>query len=344
MPHNTTVRDGRAEDELAAFEVMRKTMGHDMLWSHHFAVRSHVRSTPGCCFVVAEERIRFGGTRIVGYARSVVRESVWALTEFFVLPAYQKRGIGRALLERCVLHGDSLGANVRLVLGSHHPGANSLYIRRLGCFPRLPMMIVAGPLSRLAPPVQSEYRVVERPVVGVNPASSFEDAAVTLYAEPIVESQSVQCEIDALDFQTLGYSRPEDHAFWRSRMGGRSGASRLFRRRVASTSSAPERYEAVGYAYLGGPSSGPCAALDAEAQPHMLAYVAGLSAAAAEHEAPFEIVQPIEQYWAVPGANEVVLQWLLGCGWNITFHYLLMSTQPFDRLNSYIGYNPLYFL
>src|SRR5919204_2764470 len=37
---------------------------------------------------------------IIGYARSVERGGLFELTEFFVLPTKQSRGIGRALIER----------------------------------------------------------------------------------------------------------------------------------------------------------------------------------------------------------------------------------------------------
>src|SRR5438045_860722 len=38
--------------------------------------------------------------RLVGFARSIERDGLLELTEFFVLPDRQSRGVGRALLER----------------------------------------------------------------------------------------------------------------------------------------------------------------------------------------------------------------------------------------------------
>src|SRR5215472_3572880 len=46
---------------------------------------------------VAEEP---GSGRLLGFARSIEREGLLELTEFFVQPDAQGRGVGRALLER----------------------------------------------------------------------------------------------------------------------------------------------------------------------------------------------------------------------------------------------------
>ena len=64
----------------------------------------------------------------------------------------------------------------------------------------------------------------------------------------------------------------------------------------------------------------------------------------AQNASDMDTVQPLEQYWALAGSNEIVLKWLLDCGWQIVFHYLFMSTRPLGALDRYVGYNPLYFL
>lgn len=124
-------------------------MGYEMTWSHHAAIRAHLRTSPHCSFWVAEETPRFGKTRLVGYARSTVRERVWNLNEFFLVPDYQRRGIGGALLDCSLADGDRAGADTRYILASQNAGADALYIRRAGCFPRIPMMLLAGPLQDL---------------------------------------------------------------------------------------------------------------------------------------------------------------------------------------------------
>src|SRR5258708_7455147 len=121
LPRGISVRRGGTEDEHATFEVMKRTMGYDMNWSHHLLVRRHLRNSPDSSFWLAEERQRFGSVKVIGYARSVVREGVWSLTEFFVLPGHHRQGIGGALLAKCLEDGLKAGANTRLILASTHP-------------------------------------------------------------------------------------------------------------------------------------------------------------------------------------------------------------------------------
>ncbi|HEV2474134.1 MAG TPA: GNAT family N-acetyltransferase, partial [Chthonomonadales bacterium] len=163
LPRSISIRRGAAQDELAAFDVMRRAMGYEMSWQHHSETRQHLLTTPGSSFWVAEESSRFGSSRIVGYARSLVREQVWALTEFFVLPSSHRKGIGSALLRHCLEDGAELGADTQLVLASNHPSADGLYIRRAGCFPRMPMLLLSGPLSWLQTPEDLGFEISHTP-------------------------------------------------------------------------------------------------------------------------------------------------------------------------------------
>lgn len=54
---------------------------------------------------VAEEA---GSGRLVGFARSIERDGLLELTEFFVRPGQQSRGVGRTLLQRAFPAGDAL--------------------------------------------------------------------------------------------------------------------------------------------------------------------------------------------------------------------------------------------
>src|SRR5579872_365440 len=331
LPRHVTVRHGSPDDEYATFEVMRRTMGQDMAWSHHAAARRHLLHTDSCSYWVAEEKQRFTSPRIVGYARSVVRDGVWSLTEFFVLPGHHRQGIGGALLARCKEEGDAMGAHARLILASQHSSADSLYIRKLDCFPRLPMMMLAGPLSKLSAPGLESTVIAETALPFVDAALTRRAAAAVgelLRSEPIVLSPETQAEIDALDRRIVGYARPQEHAFWAREMGGPSGASRLFRRLVRAPDGSETLGDIAGYAYIGPHSSGPALAAEAADLPHMLSHVAALILALADADGENEIVQPLEHYWTLAGANEVVLRWLLECGWQIVFHFLFMSSRP----------------
>ena len=352
LPRDIRLRPGVASDEFQAFEVMRRTMGYEMAWAHHESTRNHLRESPNCSFWLAEERGHFGGVKIVGYARSIVREKTLCLTEFFVLPGYHRKGIGNALLTECIRAGDEAGATSRMVLASHHPGANSLYVRKFGCTPRVPMMLLAGPLSRLRlppelyRPIKETYLPFAFPPVN---AANCEKSDYFLRAEPMILTPQIESRLSALDREIVGHSRTIDHRFWASTMGGAEGSSRLFRK-VAPTTSvsngtlSEKEADIVGYAYLGGSTSGPALALNASDLPGMLTHVSILSRSKVDADDDNDFILPTEQYWAIAGTNEVVLKWLLNCGWEITFHYLLMSTAPIGRPENYVGNNPLYLL
>jgi GNAT superfamily N-acetyltransferase len=347
LPRHISLRRGTMEDEYATFEVMRRTMGHEMAWPHHAAARQHLQQTACSSVWVAEEKQRFASARIVGYARSVVREGVWCLTEFFVLPGHHRQGIGGALLERCREDGEAFGVDARLILASQHAGADSLYVRKLDCYPRLPMMMLVGPLTRLRAPGSGAPAIVEAALPFVDPEFSRRVPASGeeyIRADPMILTAEVADAFDAMDRRVVGYARPLEHAFWAREMGGMAGASRIFRRAARPVAGPDDIGEIVGYAYLGPHSSGPALAEQPELLPQMLAHVAALSTALANADGDAEIVQPLEQYWALAGTNGVTLRLLLECGWQIVFHYLFMSSRPLGPLDRYVGYNPLYFL
>jgi len=95
---------------------------------------------------------------------------------------------------------------------------------------------------------------------------------------------------------------------------------------------------------MGPHSSGPALADCPADLPHMIAHVARLSGISSNADSDLDLVQYPEQYLALAGTNEVILKWLLECGWHIVFHYLFMTSRPIGSLDRYVGYNPLYFL
>ena len=306
-------------------------------------MRHHLRTSPHASCWLAEETHRFGSNRVVGYARSIVRERVWCLTEFFILPGHQRQGIGGSLLARCLEDGDRAGADTRLILASHHPGADSLYIRKAGCFPRLPMLLLAGPLANIHAPIPSapilESGTAESQDAWQESEQAERSATGTLRAEPIHLTAAILEELNRLDREIVGYARPEEHVRWAAEM---HGASRLFRRVPTGDASAEQASEIVGYAYLGVHSSGPALSLDPADLPRIIAHTTALSRSLLRAEGNTEFLPPSEQYWAVAGANEIMLRWLLDCGWQIAFQYLFMSSRPLGRLDHYVCHNPLY--
>ena len=76
--------------------------------------------------VADKDWIATDGQQIVGWARSLERDGHVQLTHFFVDPATQGRGVGRALLERAMPLG---WGRSRSILATQNPLALSLYLK-----------------------------------------------------------------------------------------------------------------------------------------------------------------------------------------------------------------------
>ena len=88
------------------------------------------------------------GDTVVGLSQAYVREAVWVLAHLFVSPASQSTGIGRALLDRALRHGDRAGPG--LIVSSPDPRALRRYA--LAGFELHPTAIGWGPVrSAVAP-------------------------------------------------------------------------------------------------------------------------------------------------------------------------------------------------
>ncbi len=338
LPRSVTIRRGDQNDEQATFEVMRRAMGFEMSWPQHISARRHMRTSPNSSYWVAEDNPRVGRHRIVGYAHSMVRDAVWQLTEFFVLPSHHRMGIGGALLNLCIQDGDEAGAKRRFVLASHHPSADALYIRRAHCLPRVPMLLVAGQSGALrlpagtAPVIDS---VAPPDTRNLQPASAVTGGEL-LVAQPILPEEYILNEINRLDYQVLGYTRTAEHRHWINENGGPEGNARLFRYTEGRHAG-----EFAGYCYYGKYSSGPALCYNTADLPRVITHVLSL------RRRPITgitgLMDSAEPYWAMSGTNDTVLKWMINCGWNIVYHYLYMSSEPPQGIDHYVCHNPLHF-
>jgi GNAT superfamily N-acetyltransferase len=120
--------------------------------------------------------------RAIGYARSIVRDGVRELTEFFVLPDAQSAGVGGGLLQRAF---PADGTRHRAIVATIDPRAIARYLRT-GLDARLPMIGLEG-VPRDEPLSTDLERVVIDP------------------ADPPLEA------LAAIDRQTLDFRRDEDH-------------------------------------------------------------------------------------------------------------------------------------
>lgn len=131
--------------------------------------------------------------QLMGFARSIVRDGVRELTEFFVSPNAQSDGIGRELLNRAM----PAGARRTYIMASLDLRAQALY-HKLGVYQVCALYTFYQKLAHLPPP----------------PDASTSDLAIV----PITPEHIPM--LAKLDQATHGHRRDEDHLWL---MGHRSG-------------------------------------------------------------------------------------------------------------------------
>jgi hypothetical protein len=122
----------------------------------------------------------------IGFARSVQRDGLRQLTEFFVLPGDQSGGVGRELLARAFPPG---GARRRSIIATIDTRAQARYLKS-GVYPRFPIYYF--------------YRQPEK--IMVESDLTFEP----LRADPAAETLATLADIDRA---ILGFRREEDHTW-----------------------------------------------------------------------------------------------------------------------------------
>jgi GNAT superfamily N-acetyltransferase len=205
----TTFRRAVAADADAIFAVFARSLADrlrrtglpeaDNPWTDVAAQRerlrplfAHLAATAERCWVAEQ------GGNLVGYARATVRDGLRELTEFFVLPAAQGRGVGRELLARAFPDDGSR----RSVIATTDPRALARYLQ-------------TGVAARgLAYWIHGAPRPLDVPTdLAIDPLPPGEAPAV----------------LAAIDRAVLGFSRDADHAFltgdrscWVCRRGDRA--------------------------------------------------------------------------------------------------------------------------
>ncbi len=105
---------------------------------------AHVQRTdPGGCWVAELDG------RIVGLAVAILREGLWGLSVFAILPEHQGRGIGSRLYAPALAYG--AGVPGGLIVSSMHPAALRRYARSPG-FRLLPALGLSGVCDRRRAP------------------------------------------------------------------------------------------------------------------------------------------------------------------------------------------------
>jgi GNAT superfamily N-acetyltransferase len=90
------------------------------------------------------------GDTIVGFGFSWMTERFWFLSQLFVKPDTQAKGIGQALLSRTLMQAERNGADNRaLITPAYNTASTGLYLKN-GLYPREPLYRMAAPAQAVA--------------------------------------------------------------------------------------------------------------------------------------------------------------------------------------------------
>jgi GNAT superfamily N-acetyltransferase len=197
------LRPGTLDDNHACFEILRaavndlaRRIGAELFgeddpegtWRRFQPFADHLTRT-AAEFWVAEAP---ESGVIIGFARSIDRNRLFELTEFFVSPDAQAVGIGRQLLERAFPLGRG---EPRVIIATIDLRALSRYFRS-GVVARVPIASFTG-----------------TPRSGAERSTDFEIVRVEADDEDFDP-------VDAIDGTVLGHLRTEDHRWFRSQREG----------------------------------------------------------------------------------------------------------------------------
>jgi len=235
---------------------------------------------------------------VVGMAAAIVRERHWQLTYLFVLPAAQRRGIGRLLLAHIHRAGVNAGCDIFTTYPSEDPKALSRYLG-LGLFPQPPTVVLQA----------------TRPIFPPFPwDDGFEATPLT------ADDDAVLATVGDLDRAVRGARRPQDLRRWLSE--GARGA--LLTRRETTI---PTGYYLVARDGTRG-RIGPVVALDEE---RVAAVVTRALAAAADLALP-----DIPWRALLPGQNHAALAPLLTAGFRPLRLDPFFASAPLGRFDRYL--------
>jgi GNAT superfamily N-acetyltransferase len=151
----TVFRPGTPADSYAAYTILDRAVGDftqrnnlqseyaagdPQGWERNRPQFEHLAQTADL-FWVAEE-----AGKPIGYARSIFRDGVRELTEFFVVPSSQSSGVGRELLARAF---PAAGARHRAIIATSDSRALGRYLRA-GVYPLCPIFFFGPGATRTA--------------------------------------------------------------------------------------------------------------------------------------------------------------------------------------------------
>jgi len=237
------------------------------------------------------------GDTIVGFGFSWMTGGFWFLSQLFVRPETQAKGVGQALLSKTLMQAERNGAaNRALITPAYNTASTGLYLKN-GLYPR-------EPLYRMAAPAQTVAQNLVDAGYDITPIAPWPEAGEWLAGE----------WAGRIDQELLGFRRDLHHQFL---LGG--FAERAVRIEHAG--------RAAGYAYISAQGHvGPLAiAPDADAK----AVVTAALRCALEGGAR-------QVSMIVPGRADIVMQTVLALGFRIEEPYVLMAWRPFGNWCNYL--------
>lgn len=150
----------------------------EWFWQRHRPLFDYLARTDSR-FAVAE-----ADGQVVGFARSILRDGVLQLTEFFVHPQAQAAGVGRELLGRVFPREE---AARKLIIATLDSRAQVRYLKS-GVYPRCPLQYFSRKPEAVA------Y------------------ASDLSFLRVVADAQTV-AQLDAIDRAVLGYARGHEHHF-----------------------------------------------------------------------------------------------------------------------------------
>jgi GNAT superfamily N-acetyltransferase len=192
-----TYRRGTLDDSQNTFDVFRQSImelgdrlsmmpisgGHNPLiiqnlWARRQSLFDHLARTSDNFWVAEQD------DKVIGFARSILRNGVRQLTEFFVLPEHQSAGVGRELLTRAFPVD---GADHRFILATIDGRAVQRYLKAK-VYPLFPCYA----FSRLAEKINLDSDMI---------------------IERITPSAQAMGELIRIDNAILGFHREAEHAW-----------------------------------------------------------------------------------------------------------------------------------
>jgi GNAT superfamily N-acetyltransferase len=242
------------------------------------------------------------GDTIVGFGFSWMTEKFWFLSQLFVRPERQAKGIGQALLSKTLMQAERIGAaNRALITPAYNTASTGLYLKN-GLYPREPLYRMAAQAHAVAQhPPDTGYDITPIapwPESGEWPAGKW---------------------IGRIDQELLGFGRNLHHQFLLAGFAAHDFAAHAVRIEHAG--------RAAGYAYISVQGHvGPLAiAPDADAKTVVT------TALRCALEGGARQVSMI-----VPGRAEIVMQTALALGFRIEEPYVLMAWRPFGNWCNYL--------